>query len=258
MGYTDTRITHRFVRMTAKENRHTNPIRFVRADGSLIYSQPAAYNPDPFDFSRQDFLGKGYKVSRDSIVYQPFDFSAKNKLPLETMHALLRTTLFPNSVPARQRFDLTESDYKFVYQYMSQFPGETNYPKYSGDQYYDSYAKFFFRDSLHHQLPAGVRVFNKVGWAYGFLTDASYVADFKNKVEYLLSVTIYVNGNGILNDGQYEYESIGYPFLYELGQTIYQYELTRKRKYPADLGRFKMDYEKRKEDDRAVVKDVDN
>ncbi|WP_373514249.1 serine hydrolase, partial [Persicitalea sp.] len=107
MGYADTHITHRFVRMSAEENRHTNPIRFVREDGSLIHAQPAAYNADPFDFRRIDKLGKGY-MAGDSLVSEPFDFSTKNKLPLEAFHTMLRATLFPASVPARQRFDLTE------------------------------------------------------------------------------------------------------------------------------------------------------
>ncbi len=258
MGYADTRITHRFVRMSEEENRHTNPVRFVREDGTLVHAQPAAYNADSFDFSRTDTLGRGYMSARDSIVYRPFDFSTRNKLPLETCHNLLRSVLFPASVPARQRFDLTPDDYAFVYQYLSQFPGETNYPKYDAAQYFDSYAKFFFRDSLHQQLPEGVRVFNKVGWAYGFLTDVSYVVDFKNKVEYMLSATIYVNEDGILNDNRYEYESVGHPFLYQLGQTIYQYELARKRKHMPDLGRFELSYEKRRDDGRPLVRDVDN
>jgi hypothetical protein len=97
-----------------------------------------------------------------------------------------------------------------------------------------------------------------VGWAYGFLTDASYVADFKNKVEYMLSATVYVNSDGILNDNKYEYESVGHPFLYQLGQTIYQYELARKRKNAPDLRAFQMQYEKRLNDGRPTIKDVDN
>ncbi len=51
MGYRDLRITRRFMRMNADENRHTNPVRFIRKDGSLIYLQPPAYNRDSFDFS---------------------------------------------------------------------------------------------------------------------------------------------------------------------------------------------------------------
>lgn len=257
-GYPDTRITHRFVRMSADENRHTNPMRFIRPDGSVIYAQPAAYNADPFDFRRVAKVGKGYLTANDSLVNAPFDFTERNKLPLESLHRMLQSVLFPESVPAHQRFDLTPDDYRFIYQYLSQYPGETNYPKYDATEYYDSYVKFFFSDSLHHTLPDGLRVFNKVGWAYGFLTDASYVADFKNGVEYMLSATIYVNSDGILNDNKYEYESVGRPFLYQLGQTIYQYERTRTRTHKPDLSRFQVRYEKRHADNRPVVKNVDN
>ncbi|WP_375447361.1 serine hydrolase [uncultured Fibrella sp.] len=255
-GYPDTRITHRFVRMTADENRHTNPVRFIAADGTLLYTQPAAYNTDPFDFRRPARLGKGYYV-RDSLVKQPFDFTTRNKLPLESLQQILQSALFPESVSEKQRFNLTANDYQFIYQYLSQAPGETNYPKYDGQKFYDSYAKFFFRDSLHH-LPDGLRVFNKVGWAYGFLTDASYVADFRNKVEYMLTAVIYANSDEILNDDKYEYDTVGWPFLYQLGQTIYQHELRRKRAYKPNLSRFKVRYEKRQEDDRPVVTEVDN
>lgn len=255
-GYADTRITHRFVRMTADENRHTNPVRFIAADGTLLYAQPPATNPDPFDFRREARLGKGYYV-RDSLVNQPFDFTMRNKLPLESLQQILQSALFPESVPEKQRFNLTADEYTFLYQYLSQAPGETNYPKYDARQYFDSYAKFFFRDSLH-LLPNGLRVFNKVGWAYGFLTDASYVADFTNKVEYMLTAVIYANSDEILNDDKYDYDTVGWPFLYQLGQTIHGYELGRKRKYKPDLTRFRVTYEKRRPDSRPTVRDVDN
>lgn len=257
-GYYDTRITHRFVRMSPDENRHTNPVRFIDKNGKLIYAQPAAYNTDPFDTRRIDTLGRGYVVGNDSLVRKPFDFTGRNKLPLEAFQQLLQSVMFPESVPEKQRFALTPDDYRFLHQYLSQFPGETNYPNYDPTQYYNSYAKFFFMDSLHHSLPDGVRVFNKVGWAYGFLTDGSYVVDFKNNIEYMLTATVYVNRDGILNDNQYEYESVGHPFLYQLGQTIYQYELTRKRPHKPDLRVFKIQYEKRMKDNRPTVRDVDN
>jgi hypothetical protein len=257
-GYADTRITHRFVRMTPDENRHTNPVRFIHPDGSLLYAQPAAYNRDAFDFRRIDKVGNAYLTTKDSLVHEPFDFTTRNKYPLDAFQQTLQSVLFPLSVRAQQRFDLTDNDYVLLRQYLSQFPGETNYPKYDAGQYYDSYVKFFFRDSVHRHLPAGVRVFNKVGWAYGFMTDASYVVDFKNRIEFMLSATIYVNKDEILNDNQYEYDQIAHPFLYQLGQTIYQHELTRKRKYRPDLKAFEYSYETRKDDGRPTIKDVDN
>ncbi len=202
-------------------------------------------------------LVKGYYAG-DSLVHQPFDFTERNKLPLPALQQLLQSVLFPASVPAQKRFNLTPDDYQFLYQYLSQYPGETNYPKYDSKQYYDSYVKFFFMDSLHRQMPEGVRVFNKVGWAYGFMTDVSYVADFRHNVEYMLTATLYVNSDGILNDDKYEYDRIGHPFLYQLGQTIYQHELKRKRQHTPDLSAFRVPYEKRRTDDRPVIKDVDN
>jgi hypothetical protein len=107
-------------------------------------------------------------------------------------------------------------------------------------------------------MPDHVRVFNKVGWAYGCLTDVSYVVDFRNNIEFMLTATIYVNADGILNDDKYEYDTVGWPFMNKLGQTIYSYELTRPRKYKPDLSAFQLEYRKRKTDDRPVIREVDN
>src|SRR5205085_7763914 len=109
------------------------------------------------------------------------------------------------------------------------------------------------------KMPPNVRVFNKVGWAYGFLTDASYVADFTNNVEYMLAATIYANSDDTLNDDKYEFETVGRPFLYQLGQTIYHYEQQRHRQYTPNLNEFKMQYEHRDANDtRPSIKNADN
>ncbi len=108
-------------------------------------------------------------------------------------------------------------------------------------------------------MPEGVRVFNKVGWSYGFLTDVSYVADFKNNIEYMLAATVYVNSDEVINDDKYEYETVGHPFLFQLGRTIYNYELNRPRVNKPVLSRFKIKYEHRDTNDhRPSLKDVDN
>jgi hypothetical protein len=258
MGYPETRITRRFMRMTAEQNRHTNPIRFISRNGSLIWNQPAAYNKDSFDFSRVYKMGKGHWDANDSLINEPIDFTRANNLPLEDMQQQLQSVMFPLSVPDTKRFQLTKEDLDFLYRYLSQYPSETNYPKYDTGEYYDSYVKFFFRDTATKTMPPHVRVFNKVGWAYGCLTDVSYVADFKNKVEFMLAVTVYVNSDGILNDNKYEYKTVGWPFLYKVGQTIYRYELNRKRRYAPDLSAFKLEYQRRIDDGRPAIKDADN
>jgi len=257
MGFSDFRITRRFMRMNADENRHTNPIRFIKPDGSLIYQQPMAFNQDSFDFSHINKMGRAYMNAQDSLINEPIDFTMANNLTVYHLQQLLQSVMFPNSVPENRRFHLTQEDYDFLYRYLSQYPSETDYPKYDTGLYYDSYVKFFFKHGSH-DIPDYVRVFNKVGWAYGCLTDVSYVVDFKNKVEFMLTATIYVNSDGVMNDDKYDYDNIGYPFLYRLGQCIYNYELKRNRKYKPDLSKFNIHYEKRKEDGRIAIKEIDN
>ena len=257
-GYADARIAKHFYRMTEDQNRHTNPIRFITLDGTPIYAQQPAYNTDSFDFSHTNLLGRGYYDSNDSLVHAPMDFTRHNNVSLWDYQQTLQSVMFPSSVPEKQRFKLTAGDYRFLYQYLSQLPSETNYPKYDTSEFYDSYVKFFFMDSVNKKLPEGIRVFNKVGWAYGFLTDISYVVDFKHNIEYMLTATVYANSDGILNDDKYDFETVAHPFMYAVGQAVYQYELQRKRAYKPDLSAFKIQYEKRVEDKRPVVKEVDN
>lgn len=257
-GYNDVRITRQFMGFTEDENRHTNPVDFLDKNGKVIYHQPVLYNTDSFDYSHTVKMGKGHFDSHDSLINEPIDFTKANNVSLKDYQQILQSVLFPQSVPSNKRFNLTKEDYAFLKQYLSQFPSETNYPKYDTTEYYDSYVKFFFRDSTH-KMPAHVRVFNKVGWAYGFLTDISYVADFKNNVEFMLAATVYVNSDGILNDDKYDYDAVGWPFMNKLGQTIYHYELQRARKYKPDLSDFNINYEQRNPNDtRPAVKDADN
>jgi len=125
---------------------------------------------------------------------------------------------------------------------MSELPRESKFPSYDTTEYFDSYTKFFWFKAGRQELPSYIRSFNKPGWSYGFLTDATYIVDFKHNVEFIISGVIYVNKDGILNDDKYEYEETGYPFFREVGQVIYQYELKRERKHLPDLSRFEMEY----------------
>jgi len=259
LGHNQVRITRRFEPNDEEQNRRSNPFRFLRADSSLLYAQPPETSTVSFEYPQLPLIGNAH-YSNNTLIPEGMDFSRANNLPLSDLQQILQRLMFPMSFSPEQRYHLDDEDYRFLYQYLSQSPGETNYPKYDEKDFYPSYAKFFFRDSTVLQQPPGLRIFNKVGWAYGFLTDASYVADFDHRVEYMLAATVYVNEDEVLNDGKYDYNELGYPFLYELGQTIYRHELSRNRTYPPDLSAFKIDYEQRVNDGRSALKEseVDN
>jgi hypothetical protein len=242
MGYSAD-IRHRLdIFLTEDENRHTNAVKFLTEDGRSVYQQPMQFNQQPFR-ERKDFVGTGY-FSGGKLVKGPLDFSKKNSVALEDLHNILKSILFPESMPVKQRFNLKEEDYKMVLKYMSQFPAETSYPLLDSSNYWDAYVKFLLYGSEKASVPRSVRIFNKVGDAYGFLTDVAYVVDFEKNIEFLLSATIYCNSDGILNDDKYDYDTVGFPFMKQLGQAIYDYELKRERPRAPDLSKFKMIYDK--------------
>jgi Beta-lactamase enzyme family len=258
LGFQETRIVRQFMPLTESENRHTNQILFLDTKDKLIYLQPPAYNKDSFQFSPVVKIGKAYLNAQDSLIKEPMDFTRHNRIPLEDLQQILQRVLFPLSFPESKRFNLEPADYLLLYRYLSQYPSETPYPKYDTSVFYDTYVKFYFQKG-GHQIPANIRVFNKVGWAYGFLTDVSYIVDFKNHTEFMLSSTVYANEDSILNDNKYEYDNIALPFLYRIGQDIYQYDLHRERKFKPDLKNFQIEYEHRDPADlRPSIKDVDN
>ncbi|MEO1258324.1 MAG: serine hydrolase [Bacteroidota bacterium] len=240
-GYKNTKLTHRLgiSGFDAEANRHTNPVYFYNKNHELKYQQGEVYSKTEKDFNLNKTLrGTGF-YRNGELINEAFDFSGKNYISMQDQHDILKAVIFPASVPAHQRFELTEDDYRFLYQVMSERPKESKFPQYDKP---DHYVKFFmFGDRKdEEQMPDNIRIFNKVGWAYGFLTDVSYVVDFENNIEFFLAATIHVNKDGIYNDNNYEYESIGIPFLTELGNIIYKHEKKRAKKYLPDLSKFKI------------------
>ena len=257
-GYTSTKITRQFMGYTEDQNRHTNGINFVDEKGLPILKLAPQYNKDSFQFGAPILIGDAHWNSKDEVVKGPFDFTRHNNISLIDMQKMLQAVLFPASVPKQSRFNMTEADRLFLLQYLSQYPSETDYPKYDSTHFYDSYVKFFFQDSTH-AMPKHIRVFNKVGWAYGFLTDVSYVLDTKNNIDYMLSATIYVNSDGVVNDSKYDEETVGFPFLNQIGNAFYEYELKRPRQHQPKLINQVKQYEKRNpKDTRPSILNADN
>lgn len=165
--------------------------------------------------------GKGF-VCGDSLVNQPMDFSLKNDYPLDSQHELLKRLFFPEQHSPEHSF---QTDLSYLLECMHLPPRKQAYEE---SEYYDGYVKFLMHGDTQEHMPDHMRQYNKVGYAYGTLTDASYFVDQKNDIRFILSATILVNEDQIFNDDIYEYDTVGIPFLAALGREIYQMELNRK------------------------------
>jgi hypothetical protein len=205
----------------------------------MVYAQPMQYNQTHI---RKEMIQWVMVFIRGKLMNGPMNFSMKNRLPLEELQSMMRALLFPEAVKKKERFNLTQDQYRFVRQYLSEYPSESNIPGYDTANYWDAYGKFLYWGAQKGNLPRNMRSFSKEGDAYGFLIDAAYIVDFEKNIEFMLSAVIYCNADGILNDDKYDYDSVGLPFLKNLGKLIYDYELKRPRTYQPDLSTFRLDY----------------
>ncbi|MBA4746939.1 MAG: serine hydrolase [Muricauda sp.] len=223
-GVSPIRIAHRLSTDNA-DDVTTKPLVFYLNDSTTSLSKPIINSPiKPLELNRAE-KGKGF-ISDESLQMDPFDFSLKNYYPIEAQTALLKRIIFPEAFPREQRFNLSESQQEFVLTAMHTLPPQLGYDP---DEFYDSYVKFFMFGDSTEPMPEHIKIYNKVGYAYGTLTDCAYIKDTKNNVDFMLTATILVNSDGIFNDDAYEYDEVGIPFLAQLGRELYKYELSRKR-----------------------------
>ncbi|MBL0056654.1 MAG: serine hydrolase [Chitinophagaceae bacterium] len=244
-GYPNVQIRHRLnIFLSQEQNSITNPVRFLDSNNRIIHEEKLKRSQFRFS-ARNDSLGRGY-MKGGVLVRGAMDFSSKNRISLPDLHQMLISLVFPEKVKPSQRFNITESDKQFVLKYMSQYPTESVYPPYSADtlNYWPAYCKFMLFGAGKEPLPEQVRVFSKSGDAYGHVLDVAYVVDFKNQVEFFVSAVMYCNSDGILNDDRYDYQSIGFPFMKQLGQVLLDHEIKRERKFKPDLEPFKFKYDK--------------
>jgi len=237
---TGSRILNRLAIKDGGENaRHTNPISFLD-NGKIIYHQPAKYDAKDYPLNLNNtIMGKAYLDSNDQLVNKPFDLSNRNAYPLSDQQSVMKRLIFPEAFPKNERFNLTKKDYAFLYRYMSMLPNESLDPTYDTSEYFPAYGKFlFYGQDKNAEIDPEIRIFNKIGDSYGFLIDNMYFVDFKNKVEFFLAAVVQSNDDEIYNDGKYEYRTICFPFMKNLGRVVYQYELSRPKKYLPDLSLF--------------------
>ncbi len=200
---------------------------FFDAKGEVIFSQKPIISSQNIKNSGLSGIlkGKGY-IHQGEVISKQMDFSKKNYASIQALSQILERVMFPEVFSSKEQFQLTREDYEFLRYWMSRYPTEIEIPYYDRKAYFDSYCKFFIYGDTEGIMNDEIRIFNKVGSAYGTTTDIAYIKDDKG-VEFLLSATILTNSNKIFNDNRYEIDALGIPFLAALGREIYRYEKNR-------------------------------
>jgi beta-lactamase class A len=208
------------------DDLQTKAMLFLKND-DIVYYQKARNNKRIEALSNlNEFRGKGF-YRNDSLIKKPMDFSQKNYLPINELHELTKKLYFPDLYDEAAQFQISKNDHDFVMKVMQETPKQQGF---DSEKYYDSYVKFFMFGDTKEDISEHIKIYNKVGYAYGFLTDSAYIVDEQNAISFVITATIHVNKNMIYNDDTYEYETVGIPFLAELGRQVHTFYLEKKQK----------------------------
>ena len=215
-GYQNTYLNHKF-----------NPDPFVDSswiistlDNDIISSKENKRNV--MAGGNISNLKKGERsLVNGEIINESLDFSLKNRSSLTDMHNIMKNLIYPEITLSK--FNLNVEDYDFLRYWMSRFTYEDLGNKYiSDDRFFNSYNKFFIHGMDTILKSTDIRVYNKIGQAYGTSTDSAYIKNYKEDVEFFLTATIYTNKNEIINDNIYEYRDTAIPFLSRISKTLYK------------------------------------
>ena len=211
-------------------NHKFNPDPYVKTDWKIYTLDRDLISKDEtqeiIEHNNLDNLLQGkFQILNGEKVATPFNFKTKNKASLRDLDGVMKRIIYPDLFQEQDRINLSDQDYNFLRYWMSRFTFEDIGIEYQKDsKYFDSYNKFFIYGDSTNTIDRKIRIYNKVGVAYGSLTDISYIRDYQKKIEFFLSATIYVNQNQIVNDNIYEYDDVGIPFLAELARQVYKLE----------------------------------
>lgn len=224
LGFENSRISHRL--STPNSAELTTPPIYFFDDTDTILSIASQTNAP---IEKLDLLGieKGISYNDDNGDRKegPFDFSLKNWYDLEDQMQTVKRLIHPELYPENMRFKINEEQRAFLIETMAKTPRELGYEQ---ETYFDSYVKFLVFGDQKEINTHNIKVHNKVGLAYGTLTDTAYIVDEENQIDFFLSVTLLVNKNEQFNDGVYEYDELGIPFMAALGKRILAFEKNLK------------------------------
>jgi len=165
-------------------------------------------------------VGTAYVEGRERIA-RPMSFAQKNAIALQDLQDVLVEVVRPEIDTGKRGFpELSVAQRAFVVQALGELPRESRNPRYDPATTPDHHCKFVLRGVATVVPPKHLRVYDKIGRAYGFSIENAYVEDTRTGRGFFLAIVLYTNPDGVLNDDQYAYETIADPFLDAVGACL--------------------------------------
>ncbi len=224
VGTKGTRVQARFGSCGPERSTITGPV-LVYQDRRLVHEEKRRAPFRLIAAPKPIQVGRAW-ISGARRIEGAKDFTTNNTMPLATIHQLLLVLIDPNSQASHLNgalkfpdpLQLNADARAFLIDCMARHPSACESCNYTERKQTET--DFRLLAVGDRQWPAGLQVRNKVGWAFGYLSDVAHLR--LGQKECVVSCVMYLNADGVLNDGRYEYDSVGRPFMAELGRLLLQ------------------------------------
>jgi hypothetical protein len=221
-GFSSVRVHHRLsIRRTREEHRRTRETWIGAGDGAWFVVPARASERELENTGLRDLeLGRAHVVDNE-LVEGPLNFQYKNSVSLEDLQDILAALVRPDVDTGKRGFpELSIAQRAFLLEALHQLPRESPDPVYDPSAHPDDAVKFV-RPGVTRVVPGEhLRVYDKVGRAYGFSVENAYVEDQRTGLGFFLAAVLYTNPNQVLNDGVYGYAELADSFLADLGEVV--------------------------------------
>jgi hypothetical protein len=219
-GLRDTFLLHRLsVRRSEDENRMAP--RIDVETGARVVTIPArtsalALAPGPLPGLD---VGRAY-VEAGRVVESPMSFARKNRMSLVDLQNLMIMVMRPDVELGLPGLALHRKDRAFLQRALRDAPAESRDPVFPPEDHDILRFKPVLGGLTRVAPISRWAVWNKAGTAYGFRIENAYVVDQKSKRAVFFTVAIYANADGVLNDDEYEYDTVADPFIHDLAEAV--------------------------------------
>ena len=125
---------------------------------------------------------------KGEILDESLNFSEKNRSSVTDMHNLIKYIFYPEIFDSTNNFNLNVEDYDFLRYWMSRFTYEDIGQKFIGDEkFFETYNKFFIHGDEQSVSNEQIRVYNKIGQAYGTSIDNALIKNYQDNIEFIFT-----------------------------------------------------------------------
>lgn len=221
LGLSSTRVRSGFATGEELDPAEVSPR--VVVGGAELPARKSTLTLPPNDARSLD-IGTAYVDDKGRKVNGPMPFKEKNAMRLQHLQDALIRIMRPDLLPTRPNSiyaaGATSEDVAYLRETLGTLPSESGLAGYDRNIVADYPLSPFLR-GIERVRPRGqFQIFQKVGQAYGFLIHNAYIVDKASGKSFFLIAAIYANADGVLNDDLYNYDTVSFPALADVGEAF--------------------------------------